>query len=202
MSRRLHTVRGYRVHGVDLLDFNIQKAIRKAEGNPRTDIRQASYNHTGLETGSFDGAYTMETLVHNSNPGQAISELLRILAPGGRLVLTEYEREHPENLSPEANQALELVNTHAAMPAFQEQFTYGGIGNLLEEHGATNIVREDLTETMLPMLSAFNTLARAPYAIAKALGRAHRMVNAASAVELYKHQQAWRYVRYTAQAAG
>jgi hypothetical protein len=48
------------------------------------------------------------------------------------------------------------------------------------------------------MLRAFSVLGRAPYAAARAPGKTEKAVNAMSGVEMWKHQDAWRYNIYAA----
>ena len=50
------------------------------------------YHHLEqYEDGTFDGIYTMETLVHSTDPLEVLKEFLRILKPGGRIALNEYD---------------------------------------------------------------------------------------------------------------
>lgn len=78
---------GLNVVGVDLLDFNIRHAARAGRLENRTgsvSFQVADYADTGLEAHSFDGLYTMETLVHAPDYNRALDEFKRVLRPGGK----------------------------------------------------------------------------------------------------------------------
>jgi ubiquinone/menaquinone biosynthesis C-methylase UbiE len=63
----------------------------------------------------FDTVYTMETLVHSTDFRAALAEFQRVLRPGSRLVLIEYE--HRATHRSTATQ-MALINDIASMPAF------------------------------------------------------------------------------------
>ena len=181
------------VTGVDLLDFNIAKAKRGAKRQGLTSkvsFLEADYSNTRLPDSSFDGIYTMETLVHSPNYRKTLSEFYRLLKPGGKLVHFEYSMA--PNMPVEAKQAVTRVNRLAAMPAFNE-FTYGTLENALETSGFESVHSWDITERMLPLLRKFERKARLPYRIATWLQLQDHFVNAMSAVVLTKHINLWRY---------
>lgn len=53
------------------------------------EIRLMNYHYLdGLADESFDGVYTLETIVHATDPERALKEFSRVLRPGGSLALT------------------------------------------------------------------------------------------------------------------
>lgn len=63
---------GYNVHGIDVVDHHFVKARRniKSQGLERNvTITKGDYHHlNAFADSSFDGAYTMETFVHATDP--------------------------------------------------------------------------------------------------------------------------------------
>lgn len=192
---RLAGTHGLQVTGVDLLDFNIAEATRRAAARgltERTQFLEGDYTTLELAPASFGAIYTMETLVHVGDVEQALSTFHRLLRPGGKLVLVEYSHRPYDELDPATAAAIRRVNELAAMPGF-DRFADGVLPSLLEDAGFTGVETRDVTERMLPMLSAFSTLARGPYALGRTLGLTSRMVNAMSGVEFWRHRGAWSY---------
>lgn len=97
----IHMARkGLRVHGIDVDDHHIEKAKRNVTFLGLDDVitvREMDYRHLdGFPDGTFEGAYTMETFVHATDPELALNEFFHVLQPGGRLVLYEYDHESSE----------------------------------------------------------------------------------------------------------
>jgi sterol 24-C-methyltransferase len=199
VAARLAGVHGLHVTGIDILDFNLATARERARARGlagRTAFLEMDYAALAFPDGSFDGAYTMETLVHSDNVERVLHGLHRVLRPGGRLVLFEYSRTPEAHLTPRAARVLREVNEGAAMPGFQ-RLAHGLLEQLLADAGFVDVAAEDLTARMLPMLRVFARLGWLPYHGARLLGRADHAVNAMSGVELYRHREAWRYQAYT-----
>jgi sterol 24-C-methyltransferase len=83
---------------------------------------------------SFDGVYTVESLVHASEPQSALKEFLRVLKPGGRLVLFEYSMPAQRDLSETEREAFAAINTDSAMYSFPE-FENGRFDEILTAAG-------------------------------------------------------------------
>src|SRR5262249_2378917 len=56
--------------------------------HPRIELRWADATALPFETGAFDGAICSETAEHVPDDGAALSEIARVLRPGGILVFT------------------------------------------------------------------------------------------------------------------
>jgi sterol 24-C-methyltransferase len=191
---------GLYVCGIDILDFNITAANRRAmrRGVPdRVAFRQMSYADLDFQDETFDGCYTMETLVHAADADVVVQEFYRVLKPGARLVLFEYSREADHHMPPRAAAVFRRVSEAAAMPSYQ-RFEHGVLEQLMEQAGFAAINVEDLTAGMLPMLKCFAMIAKVPYEIARALRREEEVINAMSAVEFWRYRQYFRYNVYTA----
>jgi len=189
-------MRGLTVEAIDLVDRHIALAKRNVAARKLTDrINVTKMDYQELDFGEqyFDGVYTMETFVHATDPEKALREFYRVLKPGGKIALFEYDRATDNDMPPAARKAFERVNTYASMPTFQ-RFTYGVPEQLLQEAGFTDIVVEDLSSNILPMLRLFAIAAYVPYQIIKLFHLEHRFVNAMSAVEYYRYRGYMRYV--------
>ncbi|MFI0262408.1 class I SAM-dependent methyltransferase [Streptomyces sp. NPDC017056] len=191
---------GLRIHGVDLLDFHVATAARRARRRGLGHLLSFSrgdYAAPAFPEESFDAVYTMETLVHAAEAETALRQFHRVLKPGGRLVMFEYVRESDDRLHPSAAELFRQLNTWAAMPSFQ-RFTYGTLERLTSEAGFSDVRAEDISRHMWPMLKCFAAIARAPYAAAKAAGLHRHTVNSMSAVEFWRLRAFWRYEVHSA----
>ena len=184
---------GFNVTGIDMLDFNIKRANAASRLSNRTGsvtFMVGNYADTGLEASSFDGIFTMETLVHAPDYEKVLTECKRLLKPGGKVAFFEYSLS--PDMPPDAARAFAKMNDLAAMPAFNE-FKHGVLGTALERHGFTQVDTKDITERMLPQLRKFERKARIPYRIVAYLGLKDHFVNAMSSVVMTKYLRYWRY---------
>lgn len=199
VASRLAMAWGLDVTGVDIVPYNIAEAARRVASRHLTDqvrVVEMDYADLQLPDNSFDGAYTMETLVHSDRVEEVLAGLHRVLRPGGRLVHLEYSRLPAAETSAEEERVLTEVNDAAAMPAFQ-RLEHGLLEKLLADAGFVEIEVDDITDRMMPMLQVFAAAAWPFYTALRLLGQPTRWINAMAAVELYRHRRAWRYKVYS-----
>jgi ubiquinone/menaquinone biosynthesis C-methylase UbiE len=200
VARALAYRSGVDVTGIDILEFNLQEATRRTAKTglaEHTHFQWGDYHHLTFSDAAFDGVYTMETFVHSADPKAALAEFFRVLKPGGRLVMFEYSRTPEDELSAAANAALRRVCDEAAMPAWLQLY-HGTLDELLVNQGFLIERSQDVTAHVMPMLRAFNLIGKFPYWCGRVSGLTHKVVNAMSAREMYKHPDAWRYGVHTA----
>jgi sterol 24-C-methyltransferase len=200
VAARLALKHQLNVTGIDILEFNIDEANKRAKRqrvDGRMSFRILDYSQLDFPDASFDGAYTMETLVHAAEPEIVLRGFLRVLRPGGRLVLVEYAKSPDREMPLAAAAAYRYVNEVAAMPAFQ-QFEYGVLEGMLTRIGFENVEVVDVTKNMLPMLAAFAAIGRIPYDLLSAFGKRDKVINAMSAVEFWRYREFFRYNIYVA----
>lgn len=192
---------GYQMEGIDVIDHHIVKARRnvKARGlEGRVTINKGDYHHLdAFADGSFDGAFTMETFVHATEPELAAAEFFRILRPGGSLALYEYDHPDFSTQSKEASSSWQSINKYAAMPA-NDRFQTGVLEGILEDVGFENVVVTDLSDNVIPMLRLFYLLAFIPYTIIAFLGLKSRFVNTVAGYEGYVYRDSARYIAVSA----
>ncbi|KAF7524992.1 hypothetical protein PCG10_005343 [Penicillium crustosum] len=182
------------VRAIDVTERHVARAQKNviAAGLQKAVTAQlGDYHHLeGFPTESLDGVYTMETLVHATDAKSVLEGFLRILKPGGSLVLYEYAHITPKDA--EATKLFGQVNEYAAMPANSE-FEADTLLSLLEEVGFTDVKLTDLSENVKPMLRLFFILAYIPYLFIRAFGLERYFVNAVAAIVGYRYYEFHRY---------
>jgi sterol 24-C-methyltransferase len=155
------------------------------------------YHHLNFGDSSFDGVYTIETFVHATDPRQVLDGFFRVLKPGGSLSLYEYDHTDPSTAPRHLRISMGQVNKYAAMPTNVHE---GVLLHMLEEVGFQDILIEDLSANIKPMLRLFFVLAITPYLFIKLFGLEPWFVNTVAGVGAYlgNRRGLWRYIAVTA----
>ena len=192
---------GYQMQAIDVVDHHIVKARRhvKARGlEGKVKIDKGDYHHLdAFASGTFDGAFTMETFVHATDPEAAAAEFYRVLRPGGSLALYEYDHPDFASQSPESSTSWQTINKYAAMPA-NDKFATGVLESILESVGFEDVIVTDLSDNVMPMLRLFYILAFIPYMIVAFLGLKSTFINTVAGYEGYVYRDAARYIAVSA----
>lgn len=80
--------RGASVVGADVAAAMVSLAQRL---HPGIEFREADVHELPFEDGSFDAVVGNFLIMHLGRPDQAMAELVRVLAPGGRVALTAWD---------------------------------------------------------------------------------------------------------------
>lgn len=204
----MHMARkGLRVYGIDVVSNHLKWAKQEIRANgleKEVTVRLMDYhNLDGIPNASFNGVYTVETLVHATDPERALGEFFRVLKPGGSLALYEYDHSDIDNIPKDVPkhliESMEQVNSRASMPA-NKMFSPGALQSMLERQGFRDVVVEDLSDNVRPMARLFFLVAYIPYLIICLLGLQAWFVNTQAGVEGYRvfRKRLWRYVAVTA----
>lgn len=115
-----------RVVGIDSSETMIEEARKRSEGSTLPmEFRVADVHALDFADATFDGCRTDRVFPHVRDPAQALSELVRVLRPGGRLVLTEPDMETW------VVSALDRSLTRRIMNVACDSFGHGWIGREL-----------------------------------------------------------------------
>ena len=188
---------GFQVECIDLTPHHVVKAaqnIRLAEADNQISVRLGDYHDLSFDDASFDAVYTMETLVHSTNPRKALQEFLRVLKPGGSIVMHEYDHTRIEQAPKNFADKAKAINAIVGMPAF-EAFETDDLKRLAQSVGFEDVELADMSKHIVPMLWLFYVFALIPYLILKLFGFQYYFVNTTSGVAMYKGRKYWRYTQ-------
>ncbi|KAK0613072.1 methyltransferase type 11 [Bombardia bombarda] len=166
-------------------------------------VQRMDYHHLeSIPDESYDGVYTCETFVHANNLEAVLAGFYRILRPGSRVVMHEYdnELEAPKEV-PRAFEDMATVNYYAAMltnarshPGFYKQ--------ILEDAGFEDVVVQDLSANIRPMLRLSFVFAFIPYFFIKLFHLERLFPNTVAGAQGYLYQKHWRYLAISATKPG
>ncbi|OTA99384.1 hypothetical protein M426DRAFT_67937 [Hypoxylon sp. CI-4A] len=198
---------GLRVEGIDIVEHHIAKAQRniRRSGLPESTIRARRMDYHHLEPfadESLDGVYTMETFVHATDPKAVLGNFYRVLRPGGRLTMFEYDHNALDG-SPE-DMAVDMikVNKYAAMPT--NTISHPGVFKqiLLEDTGFEDIIIRDYSDNIRPITRIFFFLAIIPYYLIRIARLERYFINTVAGVGSYRGRGHWHYVALSATKPG
>lgn len=151
------------ITGVTIVERETRGAKRLAERNGvsgKTVFMVADYHRLPFEDNTFDRVYTIESLSHAYDLPEVISELYRVLKPGGKIVCAEYEFDIRKLEQLDFN-PVEYVEKRAAIHGIR-QFDKGNFKQLLKKAGFTSMKADDWTKPLYPSFSRLRRLARYP----------------------------------------
>lgn len=91
----IRAVSGCRLYGLELETEIIQKARANLDGLPGITLTQASIYQQPYADNSFDGVILSEVLEHIDDEIGGLREIMRVLRPGGVLVITVPNANYP-----------------------------------------------------------------------------------------------------------
>ncbi|KAK3386896.1 S-adenosyl-L-methionine-dependent methyltransferase [Podospora didyma] len=205
---RLAQAHGLRVTAIDIVDHHLEKARRnvaRAGQSSAIAVRKMDYHHLeSIPSESLDGVYTMETFVHATDPEAVLAGFHRLLRPGGRVALFEYDHDQLDPVSLPGDDlaaSMRKINEYAAMPTNHRSHP-GVFRKMLEDAGFEDVVERDLSKNIKPMTRLFFILAIIPYLIIRLLGLERYFINTIAGVETYRGRGRWRYVAISASKPG
>jgi len=140
--------RGHRVTGVDFAPAMIAEARRKArERGVTVRFEEGDIEQLPFDRGAFDLVISRHVLWTLPHPEAAIDEWVRVLRPGGRLVVVD---SHLASGAPPP--ASENARTSPEYAAIGDRLPFMGgrsreqIEDVLRAHGLTNVSSDPLTD--------------------------------------------------------
>lgn len=156
--------------GIDVCRTNLVRASSRCRS---TGIRliEGDFHHLPLADDSVDVVLAVETLCYATEPAQVLSEVRRVLRPGGRLIAFDaYRTSGLDSLDPSTVRAVRLVEQSMALPDAQ---TCSEWLARLDEAGLKVLEHEDITPRIQPNLERFQRMAM----LAAALPRTSEFFN-------------------------
>lgn len=201
--------KGMRITGIDVIDHHIAKARRNIArtGLPEGQVTVQKMDYHHLETladESHDGVYTMETFVHATDPEAVLAGFHRVLRPGGRVALFEYDHDMESLVEGQLGflvNELKTVNEFAAMPTCMRS-KKGLFEDMLHDAGFEDVQVYDYSQNIRPMLRLFYYLAVIPAIFVRLLGLQKYFINTIAGAGGLLGQDHWRYVAVTATKPG
>ena len=182
---------GLHIYGVDLLDFAVSNATSKSKKlnlQDKVKFKVGDYTKLDFHDKTFDGVYTMETLVHVPNYKKALKEFYRVLKPNGKLVLFEYSIASRKKFSPKELKIADMVNEESGMHSLPH-FLHDKFPEILKNAGFDNVKVSNITFHIMPMLKKFYLIAYIPYIFIKFLGLQRKFINTTFSVEGYRNSK-------------
>ena len=200
VASRMASEHGLRVTGVDIVEHTIGAARRRALRRRLAEsvqFRVMDYTDLSFDDNTFDGVYTVESLIHGDRLEDVLAEMYRVLRPGGCVALLEYSRQPAGDMDPETAAIYDTVVEEAALPGWA-RLDHGRMEQLLADAGFVDVSATDLSSNVLPMLRVCARIGAVPYSVARAVGHPSAVLNCMWAVEFYHRQEVWRYQLYRA----
>lgn len=141
--------RGADVHGIDIDPLHVSEARANARERGVSEITEFSvgdYHDIPYPDGTFDAVSGIETVCHSERKERVLEEIRRVLAPGGRLMISDGFRSRTALTDPEAEK-LRTVLDGWAVPDFAHISEFR---EALEEVGFTDVTFDDHYEQIIP----------------------------------------------------
>ncbi|KAL2782627.1 S-adenosyl-L-methionine-dependent methyltransferase [Aspergillus keveii] len=160
------------------------------------------YHHLeGVAAKTFDGVYTSETFVHATDPEAVLAGFFRVLKPGGRLAMHEYDHDVPADTSQSVTHYALKINEFVGMPT--NSLSHRGVlRRMLKDAGFDDVTVQDYSENIKPMARLFYVLAFIPFFFVVILGLERYFINTAGRFGAYYYRSYWRYLAITATKPG
>ncbi len=133
VARRADTV-----VGLDATEAMLGKAAARTSGLPNVSLKVGDAENLPFADGEFDAVVTRLSLHHFDRPGRALSEMARVLRPGGRAVIVDVSSDDDPEKSALQN-AIETLRD----PSHVRMMPAAEIERLILDQGFSIALREN-----------------------------------------------------------
>jgi len=189
---------GYHIRGITITPFEVQATrslIQKQNMEHSMSVQLMDYHHLKLPAKTFDGVFTMESLVHSYDPSLALHEFHRVLKKNGKIALFEYSLALDRELSERERAMVDLAARRAAMPSLKV-FRHGHLVRLVRSAGFKRVRSGDITAHMIPSVRHYKRIGMLVYPLVRVLGLRRAFPNLTAIMEFFPLLQRGA-IRYT-----
>lgn len=119
-----HQLTGARVTGITLSDYQVARARRLAAARGAAEaltFHNADFADTGFADARFSHSFAAESFCHAPDKRAFLTEIYRVLRPGGRLVIADFFLDRPETeLDEHQRRYHERVKKGFVIPGFAD----------------------------------------------------------------------------------
>ncbi len=112
---------------------------------------EGDFNNLSVFSEKFDLVFGVETVCHSDNKEHTISEISKVLKPGGELILFDVYEAKPRTKMTDFERYVSSVTLAAMRVTDQDQYI-GDMKKYLEKHHFEHIEITDLTSAIMPNL--------------------------------------------------
>jgi arsenite methyltransferase len=146
------------ITGIDITQSNLDIAQRKAAQLSNFTVGPGNFNAIPHPDQQFDLAFGIECLCYSLDNSQTLTELHRVLAPGGRLVVFDaYRNPGFENFSSDLQTATKLIEASMAVQGGMNRIDHWQTAS--EAVGLRTLESTDVTAATRPNIDRFYRLA-------------------------------------------
>jgi cyclopropane fatty-acyl-phospholipid synthase-like methyltransferase len=191
-----------KIWGITIVPAEVKKAknlASKMNIQNRVNYEVMDYSKTNFSANFFDSIYTNETLSHSPDVVKTLKEFMRILKPGGKLVLFEYTLSPDEKFDRKEKEMVNIVSEGSGMMGLKS-FRHDKFTGVLKNTGFIDTNEQNITENTKPSLHRLYKFSELPYKLIEFLNLQKTFINITAGFEFYKmaEKDLIRYSIFTA----
>ena len=179
---------GCKIVGITIVPFEVESAKKVAKNldvESKVEYYLMDYSNTTFRDNHFDAIYTIESFVHSPEAKKTLREFLRILKPGGRLVMFEYTIADDKEFTDWEKKIMDIVIEGSGMASLKN-LRYDSFPKTLKEIGFESVEEQNITKYVGPSFERLHKLSIIPYFFVNLFGLQKNFINITAGYELYK----------------